>query len=376
MAHPGDLLADVGRIAVLRANRLGDFLFALPALEALRAAYPGAEIVLLGTDWHAGLLTGRPGPVDRVVPVPVVPGVRDPGPGEAEDPAAVEAFAAAMRAERYDLAVQMHGGGRSSNPLVARLGARHTLGLRAPDAPPLERTLPYAWYQSEVLRYLELVGLVGAGPVTLHPRLCLRDADRAAAAAVLPGGPGPLVALHPGARDPRRRWPAAAFAAVGDALAARGARVLVTGSGDEAPVVREVLAAMSAPALPLVDAVPLGGLAAVYARCDLLVANDTGPLHLAGAVGTATVGVFWAGNLVNAGPATRARSRAHVSWTTRCPACGAVLPEPELPAAHHGRPCGHEDSWVSDVQASVVIADALDLIGPVLTRWERSRNNP
>lgn len=60
----------VRRIAVLRANVLGDFIFALPALEALRAAYPQAEIVLLAKKWHATFLQGRPGPVDRVVAVP------------------------------------------------------------------------------------------------------------------------------------------------------------------------------------------------------------------------------------------------------------------------------------------------------------------
>jgi ADP-heptose:LPS heptosyltransferase len=61
----------VRRIAVLRANALGDFIFALPALEALRAAYPQAEIVLLAKKWHATFLQGRPGPVDRVVVVPL-----------------------------------------------------------------------------------------------------------------------------------------------------------------------------------------------------------------------------------------------------------------------------------------------------------------
>src|SRR6266851_7516846 len=70
----------VRRIAVLRANALGDFIFALPALEALRAAYPQAEIVLLAKKWHATFLQGRPGPVDRVVVVPPYPGVsEEPG---------------------------------------------------------------------------------------------------------------------------------------------------------------------------------------------------------------------------------------------------------------------------------------------------------
>jgi ADP-heptose:LPS heptosyltransferase len=359
------LVDGVHKIAVLRANRLGDFLLTTPALLALRAAYPAAEIVLLAREWHARLLAGRPGPVDRVVPVPPTRGVVDSG---TEDPAAVESFVTAMRAERFDLAVQMHGGGRWSNPLTARLGARCTVGLRAPDAPPLDRTLAYCWYQPEVLRYLELVGLVGAEPVTLHPRLSLMDSDRAEAAALgLPDGP--LVALHPGAEDPRRRWPAESFAAVGDGLAAAGATVLVTGTAAERGVVAQVVGAMTAPALSLVDSLSIGGLAAVYERCAVVVANDTGPRHLAEAVGTATVGVIWCGNLLNFGPLRRQRHRAHVAWVTACPVCGATLPEPELPAGHHGR-CPHEASWMTPVDPVAVLGSATDLLRESLSGKE------
>jgi ADP-heptose:LPS heptosyltransferase len=121
-----DLVQGVGKLAVLRANAIGDYLVSLPAVQALRAAYPAAELVLLGADWHADFLTGRPGPVDRCVRVPPTVGVRDDHPPAPS--AEVEAFFAGMRAERFDLAVQLQGGGRHSNRFVRQLGARVTAG--------------------------------------------------------------------------------------------------------------------------------------------------------------------------------------------------------------------------------------------------------
>jgi ADP-heptose:LPS heptosyltransferase len=64
------LVPDIHKIAVLRANGLGDFIFALPALEALRVAYPEAEIVLLAKKWHANFLANRPGPIDLLASYP------------------------------------------------------------------------------------------------------------------------------------------------------------------------------------------------------------------------------------------------------------------------------------------------------------------
>jgi ADP-heptose:LPS heptosyltransferase len=129
-----ELVEGVQKLAVLRANAIGDYLVSLPAVEALRAAYPAAKLVLLGSGWHASFLAGRPGPVDRCVPVPPTAGVRDDQPPS--PPAVVDLFFARMRAERFDLAVQLQGGGRHSNPFVGRLGARVTAGSQAPDAPP------------------------------------------------------------------------------------------------------------------------------------------------------------------------------------------------------------------------------------------------
>lgn len=345
-------LERVRKIAVLRANALGDFLLALPALDALRAAYPEAELVLLGKAWHAAFLAGRPGPVDRVVVVPPYGGV-SADPGSPVDDAALDRFFDAMRSERFDLAVQIHGGGRSSNPFALRLGARTTIGLKTEDAPALDRWIPYVYYQSEVMRYLEVAALAGATFAHPEPRLAVTEADLREAAALVPARARPLVALHPGASDPRRRWPPASFAAVGDALAAAGAQVVVTGVEAERDVVEAVIGAMRWPALDLSGRLSVGGLAGVLSRCAAVVSNDTGPRHLAEAVGAATVGIYWCGNVINAGPMTRARHRPAISWRLHCPVCGASCIESR---------CEHRESFVADVPVAEAVASALDLL--------------
>lgn len=340
------LVPDVGRIAVLRANALGDLMFALPALDALRAAYPDAELVLLGRAWHRDLLDARPGPVDRTVVIPPFEGSLG-----ADEQRAVDDAIDAVAKDGVDLALQLHGGGRNSNPVVGRLGARVAAGLRTPDAEGLDREVPYVYYQSEVLRLLEVAALVGAPPRRLEPRFAVTERDRAEATAVV-GERHHLVALHPGATDPRRRWPPERFATVGDALADAGASVVVTGSGDERDLVDAVIESMRRPAQGVAGRLSIGGLAALLARCTVVVGNDTGPLHLAAAVGAATAGVFWCGNLINAGPATRTRHRPSISWVLECPACGANC-------ITDG--CEHEESFVAGVGVDEVLASTLDL---------------
>ncbi|MER7367230.1 glycosyltransferase family 9 protein [Nonomuraea wenchangensis] len=343
------LLDGVRTIAVLRANALGDLVVALPAIGAIKDAYPDARLVLLGNAWHAAFLAGRPGPVDEVVAMPPIAGLTT----RPEARPAPEELVERLRGRRFDLAVQLHGGGRHSNPFLLRLGARVTAGFRTPDAEPLDRWLPYLYYQHETLRYLEAAALVGAGAREFEPRVAVTGADRAELRAVLGEPPPGLVALHPGATDARRRWPARSFAAVGDRL---GRPVVVTGTAEEADLVAEVAAAMRRPATPLVGALSIGGLAALYERCDLVIGNDTGPRHLAAAVGAATIGLYWCGNLVNAGPLTRTRHRPLVSWIIACPRCGAS--GVDLRAAR----CPHDASWVAAISVDEVVEQAEDLL--------------
>jgi ADP-heptose:LPS heptosyltransferase len=349
----------VERIAVLRANALGDYLFCVPALDAIRAAYPEAEITLLARPWHADFLADRPGPVDRVVVVPPSRGVREE-PGRRDDPAELSEFFERMQAQRFDLALQMHGGGRWSNPFVLRLGARMTAGSRAADAAPLDRSIPYVYFQPEIARYLEIAGLVRAAPVTLTPSVAVTGRDLAEAAGLLELSP--FAVLHPGAGAPRRRWSPERFAAVGDAFAAMGLRVIVTGSGNERPIVDAVRRAMRGRAANGCDALSIGGLAGLLSRAEVVVSNDSGPLHLAAAVGAPTVGIYWVGNLITAAPVMRARHRPVTSFRVTCSICGAV---------NIDESCGHEASFVMDVPLQKVLDAALELVGARRDRDDR-----
>ena len=346
------VLPDVQRIAVLRANGIGDLIFALPALAAFRAAYRRAELILLADSWHGPFLEGR-GVVDRVITVPAFGGVRE-GP---EDGAEQGAFFARMQDERIDVGVQMHGGGRNSNPFVRRLGARLTLGLRTPDAEPLDLWAPYFYLQPEVLRYLEVAALAGAPAVSVEPRLppVQRDNDEADALG-LPDH-GPLVAINAGASDARRRWAPERFAAVADRLAEAGATVLLTGGPQDMQLVQSVQSYMQAPAVALAGRLSLSGLAGVLRRCSVVVSNDSGPLHLAAAVGAATVGVYWCANLLNASAFSRARHRLLVSWRVECGVCGARFMDTAYPKL-----CRHEASVVDLVNVDEVSEQALDLL--------------
>lgn len=345
-------LERVRKIAVLRSNAIGDYIFTLPALESLRQAYPEAEIVLLGKAWHAQFLAGRPGPVDRVLVLPFIPHISE-WPGGTHAPGAEEAFIKSALGEKFDICCQVYGGGRYSNPFVARLGARLTVGMKAHDAEAagLDRWVPYLYYYPEVPRYLEVVALAGAPAVTNAPRIEATAQEMAEAKALVPENRR-IAVLHPGVNDSRRHWPVERFAAVGDALAQDGCVVCISGSDHEAGLCGRLAGMMKGTPLNLCGKLPLGKLAALFSLSSVIVANDTGPMHLARAAGGRTVTVYWVGNCINAGAPNMTFHRWHISWRLNCPECGTSCIDAS---------CSHRSSFVADVRQEPVIESALEL---------------
>jgi ADP-heptose:LPS heptosyltransferase len=279
------------RIAVVRAlPGVGDLLCAVPALRAVRRAHPAAAVTLVGLPTAAWFLDRYPGLIDDLLAVEGVPGLPEVRP----DAAAARRFYAHAGARHFDLALQLHGSGVTTNPLTTMLGARRQVAPRLPGhwRPP-GRSLPYPTTGPEIRRLLAVAWAAGCPEVGEQTALPLTDDERADAAA-LTGGPGagPYICLHPGASRPGNRWPPARFAAVGDRLAEAGARVVLTGTAAERPLALAVAGALGGPPLDLTGRTSVGTLGALFAAARLVVSNDTGAAHIAAAVGAPSVVVF------------------------------------------------------------------------------------
>jgi ADP-heptose:LPS heptosyltransferase len=239
------------------------------------------------------------------------------------------------------------------------------------DAASLERTVPYLYYQSEPLRALEVAGFAGAPPVDLEARLVpaasldslkARTASKGGTLEGLVDNNGQaLVVIHPGATDPRRRWPAERFAEVAAACAADGCQVLIVGDSSESALGQQIaeFSTVSSPGRvrSVAGQLDLAELVALLARCTVMVGNDSGPRHLAQALGSPTVGIYWAGNVINAGALGRSLHRVHASWVTKCKSCGIDVTQVGWTAPR----CAHNDSLVEDVAATAVYEDVRSL---------------
>jgi ADP-heptose:LPS heptosyltransferase len=292
MNEPLQRVGDVRAIAVFRALQLGDLLCAVPALRALKRALPAARITLIGLPWAAALCARFDRYIDDFIEFPGFPGFSQRTP--AVD--ALPRFLENVHARRFDLALQMHGDGRISNLLVSTFGARRTAGYyrRGGHCPDPELFLPWRNGDHEIERWIALLEALGAPsngttlefPLDGHD---YRQLDAHPRAATLAGSD--YVCVHPGSQLASRGWYPERFAAVGDALAAEGLRVVLTGTAREAPLTRSVARAMRAPSLDLAGETTLGGIAALIDRARLLVSNDSGVVHVAVARGTPSVAV-------------------------------------------------------------------------------------
>jgi len=277
------------RVLVVLPNWFGETLFATPFLRALRRQQPAAHVATLGWPQCREVLLHNPHVQERL---------------DYDERGAHRGLVAkwrlieTLRARRFDTAFILRRSLSRSLLLVlsripARVGFANAksgwLLTRAVPSPPgsVHKAAAY-------LRLLDAVGLSGSEAEGFD--YAVDEAERQAARALLgerTAGGGPLVILHPGANWAHKRWAPERFAALGERLAERhGARVALTGGPDERPLAEAIQQRMAHPASVLAGRTSLRELGGCLEQAQLVVANDTGVLHIAAALGRPLLALY------------------------------------------------------------------------------------
>lgn len=300
------------RILCVRLDSLGDVLMCTPAMRVLRQAAPGRRLTLLSS--AAGVAAAPYIPELDAAIAFAAPWMKHAAPAGASgshenepSPAATASLIADLQRLAFDAAVIFTSCTQSALP-AAMLCHQAGIPLRLASC----RENPYAlltdWIgepereratRHEVQRQLDLVAAVGCETRDRRDtRLSFSVSDHAVASldALLEAagidGDKPLLVLHPGASAPSRRYPARHWPDLLRGLRARNCQLVLTGDAGEAPAIDAIIATAGVPARSLAGCLTLPELGALLQRARLLVANNTGPAHLAAAVGTPVVSLY------------------------------------------------------------------------------------
>jgi ADP-heptose:LPS heptosyltransferase len=292
-------------ILVIDFGQLGDVILSLPALGAIRRRFPRARVTV-AVGGAAAAVVEMAGVADEALAVDRV-GLRD-GPKHLSV-LQIGKLVLDVRRRKFDFVVDLHS--LSETNLLGFLsGAGRRLYARRPGrsldylanfqpAPPVEDRSKHA-----IDRYLDVVSPLGVGEVSRVPRLHVREEDgravdemlrKALAGVKTKGrkatgiGDGPLVGIFPGAGHPSRRWPVERFAELAWMLERNDSvRSVLFAGPEERKLVRDALPKFP-PSAVVLDRLTVPQLAAAAARVSVFVSNDTGPMHVAAAVGTPVV---------------------------------------------------------------------------------------
>jgi lipopolysaccharide heptosyltransferase II len=323
--RPGD--RRVRRILVIRTDLIGDLVLSLPAVHALRRGYPDAQVDVIALPSSAGVLAGE-SDIARIF-------TYDPNvwrrPSALLTPrnwAQARELVATLRARRYDLCLSVAGDWASV--LAWCSGARRRVGYSGEAYPGLlTDPVPggrYAVRQHEV-QYVRTLARMAGGIIADDevPRLrvavpaATRVSNMLDALGILEERP--IVILHPGARNgAAKRWPTRHWAELAELLVHQlRATVILTGAPSDAALAGTIMTAARAPVHDLTGKTSLPELVALLGHSELVVSGDSGPLHIAGALGIPVVGIFGPTDPQISGPLGRnARVVRRALWCAPC----------------------------------------------------------
>jgi lipopolysaccharide heptosyltransferase II len=290
---------DARNVLCIRLDYLGDVLMCTPAMRALRDAVPGRRLTLLTSPGGAALLPYVP-ELDAALPFEA-PWMKNSRP---QDAAALLAMADTLRGRRFDAAVIFTTYSQSALPaaMLCHL-AGIPLRLACCRENPYQmlsdwvpETEPRQPPRHEVRRQLDLVASIGARVADERLSFSVQPTDLAWARQRLAqfgiGAKQPWLLMHPGATAASRRYPPEHWAGALRLLAADGLPVIFSGSGDERQLADDIRTQAGVPAHSLAGAATLGQLGALIALAAVMVSNNTGPAHIAAALGTPLVDLY------------------------------------------------------------------------------------
>lgn len=290
------------KILIVKTSAIGDVIHTLPALLSLRAHYPDAHITWLVEEMAADLVAGHPA-LNRVLVVRRKTWLADLRAGRVcHALREVVRFIRTVRDTRYDLIIDFQGLLKSAVWVLLARGDRKVGFGRGMEHAELsyvvlnEPVPAVDMNRHAIERELLLLKGIGVPATGVRYELPVSSQHASEAVALLREAGiderDRLVVINPMARWPTKLWEPAHFAAVADRLEDEGLRVVFTGGAQDRTSIDEICRLMTRKSRRLDGRTDLKTLAAIYRRTQVLLTTDSGPMHLAAAVGTTVVALF------------------------------------------------------------------------------------
>ncbi|MEW4567096.1 glycosyltransferase family 9 protein [Tautonia sp. JC769] len=279
------------RVCLIKPSALGDVIHALPVLATLRERWPSAHFSWVINQGLVDLVRGHPA-LDDVIPFD-----RSRAGFGPRGLALTSRFVVDLRRRGFDLAIDLQGLLRSGLMTFATAAPVRIGRADAREGASLFYTHRVSSDASHAVdRLLAIPKALGARDGSPRFDLAIDDEDRQWATSALAGLPRPFLVLNPGARWLTKRWPPGHYAEVARRAVGRfGAGLIVVGAAEDRPLaaaIRRELDPLGLPIRDLTGQTSLMRLAAIMERSDLVLSNDTGPLHLAVASGARVIAIF------------------------------------------------------------------------------------
>ncbi len=307
------------RILVVKLDHIGDVILATPVFSNLRLAFPNADIDALAGDWSRVILENHPD-VNKVWVY------NSPAFSRSQKPTPLkEVFQLYRNLQRqnYDLLINLRGDWR-----IILLSLFRGVSPKRIDRASIQVANKFGSAQfsskHEAIRNLDVLKRVGIPISIQHATFSVTPEDDEWASKFLLdqniNSDQPIIAIHPGSPIILKRWIPERYAELADWLVAqKGAKVLFIGVKDEIPIITEIQGMMRRESISIAGKTNLPQLASILHKSTMFIGNDSGPMHLAAAVGTQTIGLFGPGDPERFGPI--GHNCATIRKKLNCPPC-------------------------------------------------------